>query len=82
MTRKKPKPPKSRLREKPAGGTQPVLLRQEKAISRYVEQVAELSSEAARSHRFSQLLSDLFGDVEAPVITDYLAGLEKQISAT
>ncbi len=81
MTKKKPKPPKSRLREKPARGPQPFLLRQEKALARYIDEVAQLSSEAARSHRFSQLLSDLFTDIEAPVITDYLAGLEKQISA-
>jgi len=43
--------------------------------------VAALNTEAARSHRFSQLLADLFSDVEAPIITEYLPGLETNISA-
>jgi len=46
-----------------------------------LEEVALQQGEPARSHRFSILLSELFSDIELPVITDYLAGLEKFISA-
>jgi type I restriction-modification system DNA methylase subunit len=77
---KKSRPPKSRLREKAARGPQSSQVRYEKAISRYVDEVSQLQSEPARSHRFSQLLADLFSDVEIPVMTEYLAGLETRIS--
>jgi hypothetical protein len=79
---KKKRPPKSRLREKAARGPQLYHARYEKIISRYREEVAELRGEPARSHRFSVLLAELFSDLEVPPITDYLAGLEKKISAT
>jgi type I restriction-modification system DNA methylase subunit len=78
---KKKRPPKSRLREKAARGPQAFQARYEKIISKYVSEVSELQTESARSHRFSQLLADLFADLEFPIITDYLAGLEKVISA-
>jgi hypothetical protein len=80
MPKKKP-PHKSRLLEKAARGPQAFQVRYERIISNYVEEIANLNTEAARSHRFSQLLSDLFSDVEAPIITDYLSGLESSISA-
>jgi type I restriction-modification system DNA methylase subunit len=78
---KKKRPPKSRLLEKAARGPQAFQVRYERIISRYVGEVADLNTEAARSHRFSQLLADLFSDVEAPIITEYLSGLETNISA-
>ncbi len=79
---RKPKRPRSRLREKPARGPQAFSARYERIISKYLEDVPLQHGEPARSHRFSILLSELFADVEIPVITDYLAGLEKFISAT
>ncbi len=78
---KKKRPPKSRLLEKAARGPQAFQVRYERIISKYVAEVADLNTEAARSHRFSQLLADLFSDVEAPIITEYLSGLETNISA-
>lgn len=78
---KKRKPPKSRVREKAARGPQPFLARYEKIISKYVDEVGKQQSEPARSHRFSQLLAELFSDLEVPIITDYLAGLEARITA-
>lgn len=78
---RKPKPPRSRLREKAARGPQAFELRNERTIARYLDEVARQESEPARSHRFSQLLAELFSDVEFPTITEYLAGLEKVISA-
>lgn len=80
MPRKR-KPAKSRLREKAARGPQAFSARYEKIISKYVEEVRQQQTEPARSHRFSQLLADLFADIEFPIITDYLAGLERFISA-
>jgi type I restriction-modification system DNA methylase subunit len=80
MPRKR-KPPRSRLREKAARGPQAFELRNQRTIARYLDEVAGLESEPARSHRFSQLLAELFSDVEFPSITEYLAGLEKVISA-
>ncbi|MBI3670007.1 MAG: SAM-dependent DNA methyltransferase [Acidobacteria bacterium] len=81
MARKR-KPPRSRLREKAARGPQAFSARYERIISKYLEEVVRLQGEPARSHRFSVLLSDLFAELEFPIITDYLAGLEKSISAT
>jgi methylase of polypeptide subunit release factors len=81
MTKQR-KPPKSRLREKAARGPQPSLARYEKIIAKYLEEAAQLRGEPARSHRFSLLLGEVFADLEFPIITDYLAGLEKQISAS
>ncbi len=80
MPRKR-KPPKSKLREKAARGPQAFQARYERIISKYLDEVRKLQTETARSHRFSQLLADLFADIEFPIITDYLAGLEKIISA-
>ncbi len=78
---KKRKPPKSRLREKPVRGPQAFQARYERIIAKYLDDAAQQQTEPARSHRFSQLLADLFADVEFPIITDYLAGLETVISA-
>ena len=78
---KNKRPSKGRLLEKAARGPQAFQVRYERIISKYVEDVATLNTEAARSHRFSQLLADLFADIEAPIITEYLSGLETSISA-
>ncbi len=78
---KKKRPPKSRLLEKATRGPQAFQVRYERIISKYIAEVANLNTEAARSQRFSQLLADLFSDVEAPIITEYLSGLETTISA-
>ncbi|MBA4349160.1 MAG: hypothetical protein C0415_04120 [Thermodesulfovibrio sp.] len=46
----------------------------------YIEQVSQLNTESARAQRFIILLKDVFGDVEAGFIEDYLHGVEKHIS--
>jgi hypothetical protein len=75
------KPPKSRLSEKPARAPRPHLGRAEKSISKYLEEVKPLHSEPARLARFTVLLSDLFGNLDFPLIRDFLGGFETRISA-
>jgi hypothetical protein len=73
--------PKSRLSEKPARASRPQLGRAEKSISKYLEEVKPLHSEPARLARFTVLLSDLFGNLDFPLIRDFLGGFETRISA-
>lgn len=81
MTKPRRRPPKSRVREKAARGPIPFLARFERAIARYTTEITELPGETARSHRFSQLVGELFADLDFPIITQYLAGLESRIVA-
>lgn len=78
---KKRKRARSRLREKPARAPRYQQLRFDRAISKYLEEVKQQPSETARSHRFTLLLNDLFGEVDFSFIHGYLRGLETQISA-
>jgi len=80
MARKR-KPEKSRLRERAARAPRPHLGRFEKSIAKYLEEVRPLKSEPARLTRFSILLNDLFGELDFPLIRDFLAGFETQISS-
>jgi hypothetical protein len=73
--------PKSRLSEKPARAPRPQLGRAEESISKYLEEVKLLHSEPARLTRFTLLLNDLFGNLEFPLIRDFLGGFETRISA-
>ena len=75
------RPPKSRLSEKAARAPRPHLGRAEKSISKYLEEVRPLNSEPARLARFTVLLSDLFGNLDLPLIRDFLGGFETKISA-
>jgi hypothetical protein len=79
MARKR-KPEKSRLRERAARAPRPHLGRFEKSIAKYLEEVKPLKSEPARLTRFSILLNELFGELDFPLIRDFLAGFETQIS--
>jgi hypothetical protein len=78
---KKHKRSKSRLREKPARAPRYQQFRFDQAIARYLGEVRQQQSEPARSHRFTLLLNELFGDLDFPFIHDYLRGLESRISA-
>jgi len=51
----------------------------ERDIRTYLKEVQELSSESAKSHRFSILLHDLFDIEEPSFIEDYLEGAEKYV---
>lgn len=56
----------------------------EQSISRkfkeYTEQITQLNTESAKAQRFLILLKDVFGDVNAGFVEDYLHGVEKYIS--
>ncbi|HIC94212.1 MAG TPA: hypothetical protein EYP09_08190, partial [Anaerolineae bacterium] len=69
---------KSKLREKPARVPDHREPHIEKSIRTYLKEVQELSTESAKSHRFSILLHDLFG-LESSFIEDYLKGAEKYV---
>jgi hypothetical protein len=75
------RPPKSRLGEKPARAPRPQLGRAEKTIGKYLEEVKPLHSEPARLARFTVLLNDLFGNLDLPLIRDFLGGFETKIAA-
>jgi hypothetical protein len=49
-------------------------------ISKYLKEVNTLSSESAKSHRFSILLNNLFG-FQPEFIEDYISGIEKYVKA-
>src|SRR4030043_1019324 len=46
----------------------------------YIEQISQLNNEAAKAQRFLIFLRDVFGDVNAGFIEDYLHGVEKYVS--
>jgi hypothetical protein len=48
------------------------------ALERYINSVEDLKSEAARSHRFAQLLQELFGQ-EPGFIEQYAQGIEQVV---
>jgi len=47
----------------------------------YVDEVSGLGSESAKSQRFLILLKDIFGDVNAKFVEDYLRGVEKYVKS-
>lgn len=51
-----------------------------KKFKEYIEQVTQLNTESAKAQSFLLLLKDVFGDVNAGFIEDYLHGVEKYIS--
>lgn len=51
-----------------------------KKFKEYIEQVTQLNTEPAKAQSFLFLLKDVFGDVNAGFIEDYLRGVEKYIS--
>lgn len=67
--------------EKGARAPRPQFGRLEKSIGKYLEEVKTLNSEPARLTRFTLLLDELFGELDFPLIRDFLAGFETRISA-
>lgn len=49
-------------------------------FKKYIEQISRLNTESAKAQRFLILLKDVFGDVNAGFVEDYLHGVEKYIS--
>jgi hypothetical protein len=75
------KPRRSRLGEKAARAPRTQFVRIEKSISKYLEEVKPIKSEPARLTKFAILLNELFGDLDFPLIRDFLAGFETRISS-
>ena len=46
----------------------------------YIDQISQLNNEAAKAQRFLIFLKDIFRDVNAGFIEDYLHGVEKYVS--
>ncbi len=46
----------------------------------YIEQISTQNTESAKAQRFLILLKDIFGDVKANFVEDYLHGVEKYVS--
>jgi hypothetical protein len=74
MKRKKTKLPEKASRV-------PDLLENKKTefVKKYIDSVSQQNTESAKAQRFLLLLKDLFGDVDAKFIEDYLTGTEKYI---
>lgn len=73
-------PKKSKLTEKPS--RIPNISEQDitREFEEYIEQVKTQNTESAKAQRFLILLKDVFGDVNAGFVEDYLHGVEKYIS--
>jgi len=71
---------KTKLSEKPS--RIPDILEQNisQKFKEYSEYVSQLNTESAKAQRFLILLKDIFGDVNAGFIEDYLHGVEKYVS--
>lgn len=67
---------KSKLAEKSTRMPNILQHRHETLISQYCNDMEQIQSESARSHRFSLLLQQLFG-VQTGFIEDYVTGIEK-----
>ena len=50
-------------------------------VEKYVEEVSHLGSESAKTQRFLLLLNDIFGDVTATFVEEYLKGVERHVKA-
>jgi hypothetical protein len=46
----------------------------------YKDQISQLNTEPAKAQRFLILLRDVFGDIDADFIEEYLYGVEKYVS--
>lgn len=71
---------KSKLKEKPS--RIPDISEQDitHKFKEYIEQIKTQNTEAAKAQRFLILLRDVFGDVNAGFVEDYLHGVEKYVS--
>jgi hypothetical protein len=46
----------------------------------YIEQISRLNTESVKAQRFLILLKDVFGNINANFVEDYLQGVEKYVS--
>jgi len=71
---------KSKLKEKPARIPDISEQNISQSVREYISQLSELNTESSKAQRFLILLKDLFGDVNAGFVEDYLRGVEKYVS--
>jgi hypothetical protein len=71
----------SKLPEKPSRFPDVFDAQRSASIQKYVQEVSQLGSEPARCQRFLLLLKDLFGELNANFVEDYLRGVEKYVKS-
>lgn len=71
---------KTKLAEKPSRIPDISEVQITQKFKEYIQQASQLNTESAKAQRFLILLKDVFGDVNAGFIEDYLQGVEKYIS--
>lgn len=71
---------KTKLTEKPSRIPNISEVQITQKFKEYIQQASQLNTESAKAQRFLILLKDVFGDVNAGFIEDYLHGVEKYIS--
>ena len=72
---------KSKLPEKPSRFADIFDVQKSASIQKYVQEVPQLGSEPARCQRFLLLLKDLFGELNANFVEDYLRGVERYLKS-
>jgi type I restriction-modification system DNA methylase subunit len=71
---------KSKLTEKPSRIPDISEQNISQKFNEYIDLISQLNNEAAKAQRFLIFLKDVFGDVNAGFIEDYLHGVEKYVS--
>jgi len=71
---------KTKLSEKPSRIPDISEVQITQKFKEYIKQASQLNTESAKAQRFLILLKDVFGDINAGFIEDYLHGVEKYIS--
>ena len=71
---------KSKLTEKPSRIPDISEQNISQKFKKYIDLISQLNNEAAKAQRFLIFLKDVFGDVNAGFIEDYLQGVEKYVS--
>jgi type I restriction-modification system DNA methylase subunit len=71
---------KTKLTEKPSRIPDISEVQISQKFKEYINQISQLNTESAKAQRFLIILKDVFGDVDARFVEDYLHGVEKYIS--
>jgi hypothetical protein len=72
---------KTKLKEKASRMPDVQEAKRAEIVRDYIASVSQLNTESAKAQRFLLLLKDLFGEVDADFIEEYVKGAEKYISA-
>lgn len=71
---------KTKLTEKPSRIPDVTEVQITQKFKEYIGQISQQNTESAKAQRFLILLKDIFGDVNAGFIEDYLHGVERYVS--